>query len=58
MHFRVNDDRKCIILGSISMTNNLKPNTMKTTRYTPQPIDASDVKLPIELENLVEEMIA
>lgn len=38
------------------MTNNLKPNTMKTTRYTPQPIDTSDVKLPIELKNLVEEM--
>ena len=29
---------------------------MKEKRYIPQPIDTSDVKLPIELECLVEEM--
>ena len=29
---------------------------MKTGKYTPQPIDTSDVKLPEELEQLVEKM--
>ena len=29
---------------------------MKEKKYIPQPIDTSDVKLPIELECLVEEM--
>lgn len=29
---------------------------MKTDTYTPQPIDTSDVKLPKELEALVEQM--
>ena len=29
---------------------------MKTGKYTPQPIDTSDVKLPDELEQLVEQM--
>ena len=29
---------------------------MSTSNYIPQPIDTSDVKLPIELEVLVEEM--
>ena len=29
---------------------------MKEIKYKPQPIDTSDVKLPIELEDLVEEM--
>ena len=29
---------------------------MKTGNYTPQPIDTSDVKLPKELEPLVEQM--
>ena len=29
---------------------------MKTEKYTPQPIDTSDVKLPKELEQLVEKM--
>lgn len=29
---------------------------MKTKNYTPQPIDTSDVKLPEELEPLVEQM--
>lgn len=29
---------------------------METDTYTPQPIETSDVKLPIELEGLVEEM--
>jgi len=29
---------------------------MKTTTYTPQPIDTSDVQLPAELEPLVEQM--
>ena len=29
---------------------------MKTEKYTPQPIDTSDVKLPEELEQLVEKM--
>ncbi len=29
---------------------------MKLKTYTPQPIDTSDVKLPIELEVLVEQM--
>ena len=29
---------------------------MKQKTYTPQPIDTSDVKLPIELEELVEKM--
>ena len=29
---------------------------MKQKTYTPQPVDASDVKLPMELEELVEEM--
>jgi ryanodine receptor 2 len=30
--------------------------SMKLKTYTPQPIDTSDVKLPIELEVLVEQM--
>jgi ryanodine receptor 2 len=30
--------------------------SMKLKTYTPQPIDTSDVKLPIELEVLVEKM--
>ena len=29
---------------------------MKTEKYTPQPIDTSDIKLPEELEQLVEKM--
>lgn len=29
---------------------------MKTVNYTPQPIDTTDVELPKELEQLVEEM--
>ncbi len=29
---------------------------MKTVKYVPQPIDTSDVKLPEELEQLVEKM--
>ena len=29
---------------------------MKQKTYTPQPVDTSDVKLPMELEELVEEM--
>lgn len=29
---------------------------MKKTIYTPQPIDTSDVMLPVELEQLVEQM--
>ena len=29
---------------------------MKTKKYIPQPIDTSDVKLPEELEQLVEQM--
>ena len=29
---------------------------MKKTIYTPQPVDTSDVMLPIELEQLVEQM--
>jgi ryanodine receptor 2 len=29
---------------------------MKTEKYTPQPIDTSDVELPAELEQLVEQM--
>ena len=29
---------------------------MKTAKYTPQPIDTTDVKLPEELEQLVEQM--
>ncbi len=29
---------------------------MKTEKYTPQPIDTTDVKLPEELEQLVEQM--
>ena len=29
---------------------------MKTKTYIPQPIDTSDVKLPVELEQLVEKM--
>lgn len=29
---------------------------MKTTTYTPQPIDTSDVQLPADLEPLVEQM--
>ena len=29
---------------------------MKTKKYTPQPIDTSGVKLPTELEELIEEM--
>ena len=29
---------------------------MKQKTYTPQPIDTSDIKLPTELEGLVEEM--
>ena len=29
---------------------------MKTKKYVPQPIDTSDVKLPEELEQLVEQM--
>ena len=29
---------------------------MKETKYIPQPIDATDVKLPEELEQLVEQM--
>ena len=29
---------------------------MKTKQYTPQPIDTTDVKLPEELEQLVEQM--
>ena len=29
---------------------------MKINNYTPQPIDTSDVRLPIELETLVEQM--
>ena len=29
---------------------------MKTKTYIPQPIDTSDVKLPVELEQLVEQM--
>ena len=29
---------------------------MNKTKYTPQPIDTTDVKLPEELEQLVEEM--
>ena len=29
---------------------------MSKTKYTPQPIDTTDVKLPKELEQLVEQM--
>jgi ryanodine receptor 2 len=29
---------------------------MKKQTYTPQPIDTTDVMLPVELENLVEQM--
>ena len=29
---------------------------MKTKKYIPQPIDTTDVKLPVELEQLVEKM--
>ena len=29
---------------------------MKTEKYIPQPINTNDVKLPVELEELVEEM--
>ena len=29
---------------------------MKTNKYIPQPIDTSDVKLPVELEQLVEQL--
>lgn len=29
---------------------------MKTYDYTPQPLDTKDVKLPIELENLAEQL--
>lgn len=29
---------------------------MKTGKYTPQPLDTSDIKLPVELEQLVEQM--
>lgn len=34
----------------------LKEITMNNTKYTPQPIDTTDVALPAELEQLVEEM--
>lgn len=34
----------------------LKRNRMKQAKYTPQPIDTTDVKLPEELEQLVEQM--
>ena len=29
---------------------------MKTKKYIPQPIDTNDITLPVELEQLVEEM--
>ena len=29
---------------------------MKTNKYIPQPIDTTDVKLPVELEQLVEQL--
>lgn len=29
---------------------------MRTNNYTPQPLDTKDVKLPIELENLAEQL--
>jgi len=45
-------------LSHISINDiNLKmQESMKLKTYTPQPIDTSDVKLPIELEVLVEKM--
>jgi len=33
-----------------------KRNNMRMTKYIPQPIDTTDVKLPEELEQLVEQM--
>ena len=33
-----------------------KETAMNKTKYTPQPIDTTDVKLPEELEQLVEQM--
>ena len=38
------------------MIVNKKQNKMKQEKYTPQPIDTTDVKLPEELEQLVEQM--
>ena len=38
------------------MIVNKKQNKMKQEKYTPQPIDTTDVKLPEELGLLVEQM--
>ena len=38
------------------MNDDYKNKKMKKVNYTPQPIDTTDVKLPKELEQLVEQM--
>ena len=43
-------------MGSLLKVINLKQERMNKTKYTPQPIDTTDVKLPEELELLVEQM--
>ena len=50
------DDRYLKKNVSLSMVMNQKKKTMKTEKYIPQPIDTSDVVLPKELEQLVEQM--
>ena len=45
------------MLGSYIYDNQSKNRErMSKTKYTPQPIDTTDVKLPKELEQLVEQM--
>ena len=51
------DDRVYVLKDSLSkVIDYLKRESMNEAKYTPQPIDTTDVKLPEELEQLVEEM--
>lgn len=50
------NDRIFVERGSLSLVINQNTQSMKTEKYFPQPVDTSEVKLPEELETLVEEM--
>jgi len=49
----IDSEHKTVLYKWVIIKNNIAMNKQK---YTPQPIDTTDVKLPAELEQLVEEM--
>lgn len=55
-NLRETGDRLTVHQDSLSLSLIKKNSRMNTKKYIPQPIDTTDVKLPIELEQLVEKM--